>query len=344
VKRKLLLCCILVLYTIILFAQKTRIYFNYNWKPSAEEEAFYFSDLEKKDTAWYRADYSMTTGQLLKHGFYKDADCTIRHGVFEYFFGNGEIRSVEVYHNNYKQGTHYAIYPNRMISDSFQFKNDIPYGLCSSWYPSGNPGTEMQLDTLGRGSGIVIGFFDNGVVSFKGKLAAGLRKTGNWFYYHPNGQRAAVLQYGNQDSNSTAVAPKIKYDEYEQAYYDSTIVYQNAICYDTNGVQQTTCNIINTKPEYPGGLQAWTNYLSSLLPDMIGKRNGPAKTMTYVAYFMTHPDGTKSDLMLDNTVNKEFDEEILGIFKRSRKWKSVWHNNRQIPFLNKQSLTLLKSF
>lgn len=326
-------------------AQKSRLYFDYNWKPSSPEQAFYLADLEKKEGVWYRADYNGNTGQLLKHGFYKDADCTIKQGVFEYFFGNGEVRSVEVYDNNRKTGTHYAIYPNRMISDSFQFKNNIPYGLCSSWYPNGNPKTEMQMDTLGNGSGTVIGFFESGVVSFKGKLAAGLRKTGNWFYYHPNGQRASVLQYGNQERDGSSVTvPAIKYDEYEYTYYDSTVEYNTAICYDTNGVQQAVCNISNTRPEYPGGMSAWSNYLSGQLPDMIGKPNGPKKTMTYVAYFTVHPDGTKSDLMLDNTVNKEFDEEILGIFKRSRKWKPVWHNNRMIPFLNKQSLTLIKSF
>jgi antitoxin component YwqK of YwqJK toxin-antitoxin module len=325
-------------------AQKTRLYFDYKWQPSSAEQAAYLCDLEKNDSGWYRADYSMNTGQLLKHGYYKDADCTIKQGAFEYFFGNGEIRNTEKYVNNKKQGAYYAFYPNRMISDSFQFKNDIPYGLCSSWYPSGNPMTEMQMDTIGNGSGTVIGFFEDGTVSFKGKLAAGLRKTGNWFYYHPNGQRASVLQYGNQENNEGAIQPQIKYDDYENIYYDSTIVYNNIICYDINGIQLTDCKIVNTRPEYPGGVQGWTNYLSGQLPDMIGKSNGPKKTTTYVAYFTIYTDGTKSDPILDNTVNKEFDKEIIGLLKRSRKWKPAFHNNRIVPFLNRQSLTLLRTF
>jgi len=30
----------------------------------------------------------------------------------------------------------------------------------------------------------------------------GLRKSGNWFYYHENGQKASVLQYPKTDSVS----------------------------------------------------------------------------------------------------------------------------------------------
>lgn len=338
-------CLILICtYCSMATAQKTRIYYDYNWNPSSQEAAFYFGELEKNDTGWFRADYSAKSGQLLKHGFYKDASCTTKHGLFEYFFGTGEISGRELYHNNQKTGTHLSVYPNKMISDSFQFKTDIPYGLCSSWYPSGNPRTEMQLDTLGNGSGVVVGFFDNGVVSFKGKLAKGLRKTGNWFYYHPNGQRASVLQYGTADSLLTELKPQIKYDIYEYAYYDSTVEYANAICYDTNGVVQTHCEISSNKPEYSGGIKAWVNYLSGQLPDIMNKPGNPKKTTIYIAYFMVNPDGNPSGIMLDNTVNKGFDDEITGVFKRSKKWKPVLHNNRIIPFLNKQSLTLSYSF
>nr|WP_294988999.1 hypothetical protein [uncultured Sediminibacterium sp.] len=343
-KRTLIIYFIVVLQLTQAAAQRSRIYFDYKWKPSSADKAFYTAELVKNDTGWFRADYSANTGQLIKHGFYKDADCTIKHGVFEYFFGNGEIKARETYANNQKIGSHIAVYPNGMVSDSIQFKQGIPYGNCISWYPNGNPRTEMQLDTLGNGSGLVIGFFDNGVVSFKGKLAPGLRKTGNWFYYHPNGQRASVLQYANIESNTAMLEPRLKYDIYEYAYYDSTIEYTNTICYDTNGVQQPDCKIVNTVPLYPGGVNAWSNYLSGYLPDMINKSNGPSKTITYVAYFMTNPDGTKSDFMLDNTVNKSFDQEIIDLFKKSKKWTAAWHNNRMIPMLNMQSLTLVKSF
>lgn len=334
--------CVLLMFLCIYTtsAQKTRLYLDYKWAPSSAEQAVYLADLEKNDSGWYRADYSGKTGQLLKHGFYKDADCAIKHGAVEYFFGNGEIKSMERYVNNKKQGSYYAFYPNRMISDSFHFKNDIPDGICSSWYPNGQPKTEMQMDTAGNGSGLVIGFFEDGTVSFKGKLAPGLRKTGNWFYYHPNGQRACVLQYSQTDSLLPNREPQIKFDVHESAYYDSTVNYSNAICYDTNGVQQQGCKIENRLPEYEKGIEGWSKYLSGMLQGIMQQHGNLAKPITYVASFTVDSDGIPSDVMLDNTVNAKFDADILQVFKKARKWQPARHNNRVIPFLHKQSLTL----
>ncbi len=38
---------------------------------------------------------------------------------------------------------------------------------------------EMQMDTIGKGKGLAIGFFENGNTSFKGLFNEGLRKSGN---------------------------------------------------------------------------------------------------------------------------------------------------------------------
>jgi len=48
----------------------------------------------------------------------------------------------------------------------------------------------------------------------------------------------------------------------------------------------------------------------------------------------------KRCFLLDNTVNNSFDADILNRFKKAKKWQPARHNNRAIPFLHKQSLTL----
>jgi antitoxin component YwqK of YwqJK toxin-antitoxin module len=339
-QKKTLISFILLLQITLVVAQKSRIYFNHSWEPCSDIEAIYFSDLEKKDSVWYRADYSVRTIQLLKHGFYKDDHFQIKHGRFEYFFGNGSISETEQFNDNKKTGLRLSLYPNGFLIDSFYFKNNIPYGICSSWYPNGQPKTEMQMDTAGNGSGLVIGFFEDGTISFKGKLAPGLRKTGNWFYYHPNGKRASVLQYAQPDSSFQNREPQIKFDVYESAYYDSTVNYSNAICYDTNGVQQPGCKIENSKPEYGKGIDGWVNYISNALSGIVQQHGNLSKPVTYIASFKVNINGETSDIMLDNSVNAKFDADILQLFKKSRKWKPAQHNNRTISFLHKQSLTL----
>lgn len=334
---------ILVLFCIcvnVSFAQKTSIYYNGRWEPCEPAKAIYFSELEKTEKGWYRVDYSVVSEKLLKHGFYKDSLCTTRQGVFESFFGNGSVSGRKYYEANEKTGLDFLVYPNGFLSDSFRFKKDIPYGICVSWYPDGSPRTEMQLDTMGTGSGLVIGFFPDGVVSFKGKLAPGLRKTANWFYYHSNGQRAAVLQYPLIEDSWNGLTANIKQDPFEFAYYDSTIKYTSAICYDTNGIQQPACKIENSMPEYPKGITAWTNYLTNIMSGVMQKHGNLAKPASYIAHFTVTTTGDPLEIMLDNTYNQSLDADVLSIFRKSKKWIPARHNNRVIPFTHRQSLTL----
>ena len=335
---------LIVFYSYAVSAQKTRMYFNHEWRPCKEKEAYYFSDVERKDSLWYRVDYSTQTLQPIKHGFYKEDSCKIKHGIFEYFFGNRSIRDREQYTDNKKTGFHFSTYPNGIISDSFYFKNNIPYGICGSWYPNGNPRTEMQMDTLGYGSGLVIGFFPDGTVSFKGKLAPGLRKIGNWFYYHPNGKRAAVLQYEQSDSLMNKQEPQVKLDIYEFAYYDSTVTYLNAICYDTTGVEQPGCKIENKHPEYSKGINGWVDYLSGAISGIMNKHGNLEKAVRYLSFFMVNANSDVSDILLDNSVNSNFDADIKSLFKKAKKWKPATHNNRTISFIHQQSLTLGVNF
>lgn len=321
-------------------AQKTSVYYNEKWEACTQAKAVYFCELEKTEKGWYRVDYSIASEKLLKHGFYKDSLCTIRNGVFESFFGNGSVSGIKHYENNEKTGLDFIVYPNGFLSDSFRFKKDIPYGVCVSWYPDGSPRTEMQLDTMGNGSGLVIGFFPDGTVSFKGKLAPGLRRTGNWFYYHTNGQRAAVLQYPPLDDAWNGVTKNIMPDHFEFAYYDTTIKYTSSICYDTSGIQQAGCKIENKIPEYPKGVSAWTNYLTNIMSGIMQKHGNLEKPASYIAQFTVTITGEPIDIMLDNTYNQSLDTDVLSIFRKSRKWIPARHNNRVIPFTHRQSLTL----
>lgn len=339
--------CVLMLisiYSIMVNAQKITGYYDQKWRACDPKTAVYYAESEKRDSLWYRVDYSVRTLQLLKHGFYKDDHCQIRHGRMEYFFGNGSIREIQQYTDDKKTGQHFKIYPTGFLSDSFQFKKDLPYGVCVSWYPDGNVKTEMQLDTMGNGSGVVIGYFPDGVVSFKGKLDPGLRKTGNWFYYHANGQKASVLQYGQTDEKPFDKTTDIYFDEFENAYYDSTVKYINAICYDNNGMQQTDCKIENRAPEYPGGVKDWTNFLTNYLGGLMSKHGNLSKQVVYVNYFMVKSNGELENIMLDNTYDQSLDIDVKGIFRKSKKWNPARHNNRTIPMLSRQSLTLGATF
>ena len=338
--QKVTILILISFYSALGNAQKITGFFDQNWRACDAKIAAYYAETEKRDSLWYRVDYNARNSKLLKHGTYKDDHTQIRHGRMEYFFSNGSISEIQHYTNNKKTGQHLKTYPSGFLSDSFQFKKDLPYGICISWYPDGSVKTEMQLDTLGNGSGVVIGFFPDGNISFKGQLAPGLRKAGNWFYYHANGKKASVLQYGQPEEKPIDQTATIYFDEFENAYYDSTVKYENAICYDTVGVQQPECKLENQAPQYPGGVKEWTKYLTNYLFRLMSRHGNLQKQIVYINHFIVKPDGELDNIMLDNTFNQSLDDDVKGIFIKSKKWIPARHNNRIIPMLSRQSLTL----
>ena len=70
----------LALLTIIYFvsppaqAQKTEIFYDYNWKECAPEYARYYAVIEKKDSLWQRNDYFIREMKLQMTGAYKDKE------------------------------------------------------------------------------------------------------------------------------------------------------------------------------------------------------------------------------------------------------------------------------
>ena len=331
------LCCLF--FCTVLFSQEYVTYYNSGWKPCDKEVAVYASLNKKENGGWHRTDYYLRNQQVQMVGFYKDSANTIKQGKFQYFFPNGQLEKTEQYSNDKREGAFISLYPNGFMRDSFYFKNDIPSGICISWYPSGDVQTEMQMDSSGNGKGVVIGFFQDGTVSFKGRMGKGLRKTGNWFYYHSNGNKASILLYPKEDSTINPLLAQVKKDELENTYADSTITYTNASCYDLDGVQKDTCNIQNKTSEFPNGLKGWTSFLENEMYKMLPFLPKMPGVVSYRVYFMVYPDGKISDVMLDNKVDPVVDKEILRLFNNMKKWMPAHHHNRDIPNLHIQSMS-----
>lgn len=333
---------LLLLLAKVVSAQQIVQYRNVVGEQSNEKEALFISVNELQNGLWHRSDYYIQTKKLEKDGYYKDSANTIKHGKFTYFYPNNSLESTVHYQDNQKEGAYLSFYPNGMMKDSFYFKQDIPMGICSSWYPNGSIRTEMQMDSTGTGKGVAIGFFENGNTSFKGLLNEGLRKAGNWFYYHENGNKASVLQFPKTDTVASR-KPQIKYDPFETIYYDSTVKIYNAFCYNQDGIQQESCSLINKMPEYKNGLNGWNSYLETKMFDLTRSVTGNPGIMNirYKVFFMIDSKGVISNVMIDNAVENKMDLKVGDVLRDSKFWTPAKHNNRIIPFLHTQSLTFL---
>jgi hypothetical protein len=334
------LTVIAFLFSCSLTAQEAVSYYNAVWQPVQPEKAAYISSIVKKDSLWHRIDYYGSTGKESREGWYKDAAATIRHGELLSFYLNGQLESRRYYRDNVLHGVSLSYYPTGMMRDSFYFIRDIPAGFCTGWYPSGNAMVEMQMDSTGNGSGLAIGFFEDGAVSFKGKMGRGLRKTDNWFYYHTNGNRASVLQFPQEENTGNVPVPRIKLDDFERTYYDSTVSYQNALCFDLSGVQQTPCIIANKIPTVQKGIATWTQYFRVQTYPLLRKISQFPQPVRYTAVFVVGTDGKPGAVELDNKIDPSLDRDILLIFRNFKKWVPATHNNRILPYIHFQSFAV----
>jgi antitoxin component YwqK of YwqJK toxin-antitoxin module len=321
-------------------------------RSSSPNTAPIISIVKKVDSLWLREDYYAYSKKLAKISYYKDTvfkydkDTVFKynHGEYKSYHANELLESSGYYREDKRHGFFESYFPNGMMRDSSQYTNGILTGMCKSWYSDGSLEKILQMDSTGDGSGVAIGFFPNGNVSYKGRLAKGMRKIGPWSYYHENGNKASILYYHSLDQSVFAMTPELKYDTMEKTSYDSLTNYYKAICYDENGDETSACEIKNTKPEFIRGEKGWANYLANSLANSLdGFGNlisNHTSTIVYIADFMVDTEGKLIHILLSNKIDKSLDNLVMRIFTNPSGWTSAKHNNRKIPFMHRQAINL----
>jgi protein TonB len=73
------------------------------------------------------------------------------------------------------------------------------------------------------------------------------------------------------------------------------------------------------KPEFPGGMEAWSRYLQRMLrvPDEL--ESGDRKTVR--VKFVVNANGEVTDAVITMSGGKEFDKEVIRVIGRMPKWK-----------------------
>jgi antitoxin component YwqK of YwqJK toxin-antitoxin module len=343
----------LLLSSIEAISQASTFYSNMNGiRSSSPNTAPIISIVKKVDSLWLREDYYAYSKKLAKISYYKDTvfkydkdtGFKYNHGEYKSYHANELLESSGYYREDKRHGFFESYFPNGMMRDSSQYTNGILTGMCKSWYSDGSLEKILQMDSTGDGSGVAIGFFPNGNVSYKGRLAKGMRKIGPWSYYHENGNKASMLYYHSLDQSVFALTPELKYDTMEKTSYDSLTNYYKAICYDENGDETSACEIKNTTPEFIRGEKGWANYLANYLANSLdGFGNlisNHTSTIVYIADFMVDTEGKLIHILLSNKIDKSLDNLVMRIFTNPSGWTSAKHNNRKIPFMHRQAINL----
>ena len=304
----------LILFSNLAHAQKIEKFYDYNWKPVQEpSSARFFSLIQKEDSVWSREDYFIREGKLQMKGFYKDEDCKIEHGHFQYFHANGILQTRGSYVNGKKQGTWVGYHDNGIPSDSMTYNEQgWVMGMRLGWHDDGMMSDSSFIHP--DGSAISIRWWKSGEPREAGYYSAGFHKHGKWQYWHRNGQLASLETFNHG---------KLVNKEY----------------FDEQGIKQSDTTNRDRPASFPGGDKAWRKYLYKNLyfPDQYKITN--SDQVVVVVRFAVNVDGSISDIVVTAPFHPNFDKIATEVIKRSPKWNPAISHNRKVIEYRSQPVT-----
>jgi protein TonB len=94
---------------------------------------------------------------------------------------------------------------------------------------------------------------------------------------------------------------------------------------------------IEKQPEFPGGVEAWRNFLSRHLqsPDELA----PGERRTVQVQFMVNASGQVTDFNIVQSAGTSFDREVIRVLKKMPKWRPATQNGHEIAVSFVQPVT-----
>lgn len=96
-------------------------------------------------------------------------------------------------------------------------------------------------------------------------------------------------------------------------------------------------NVADIQPEFPGGAEAWRNYLQKMLrvPDELE----PGDRRTVQVKFVVNNNGDVTDAVIIKSAGGIFDREVLRVIARMPKWKPGKQNGKPVAVYFTQPVT-----
>jgi periplasmic protein TonB len=93
------------------------------------------------------------------------------------------------------------------------------------------------------------------------------------------------------------------------------------------------------EPEFPGGQEAWVNFLRKNLIAPAELEPGEKKTVSI--HFFVSVDGTVTDFEVVQSAGRSFDNEVIRVLRKMPKWKPAIQNGQAIPRAFTQPVTFV---
>jgi len=299
------------------YCQKTEKYFDYQWRETDAAHARFYSITERTDSGWRRRNYYLRSLTLQMEGLYADSACKIPSGRCRCIHPTRILASTGIYRDGRKQGLWLSYYSDGLLSDSTIYDNGDPVGVRTSWYRNGYMRDSASYHP--DGSGIHIGWFDNGNPSFTGRYSAGYKKYGKWTYFYKAGGVSAAEMYDLQGRLQ------------EKRFFDE----RGALLTDTTDGDR--------EASFPGGQKAWASYLSRTLyfPSQYTFTQGDEATVVIEATI--GEDGRVVDAAVKVPFYPDFDKIALDAVLHSPNWVPAMDHHRKVSSIIREPVTFIRS-
>lgn len=99
---------------------------------------------------------------------------------------------------------------------------------------------------------------------------------------------------------------------------------------------------VETEASYPGGNEAWKNFLSrSLNSNVPNKNNAPIGRYTVYVIFIVDKDGSVSNVKAQTNFGFGMEDEVIRVIEKSGKWNAALQNGKAVKAYRRQPITFV---
>jgi antitoxin component YwqK of YwqJK toxin-antitoxin module len=288
-------------------------YVNGDGKPTEYKLATYLRVGIPTDTIWRVYDFYLVNNQPRMKSWSIDDSLKILHGPSEYYFKTGLINAKGSYNKGKKTGLWKWFHESGKLNDSTIYKNDIPVGKSIRYFENGTISNIKLFDNEGRGEGTSIHYYPSGFVRDSGSCLNNCRN-GTWLFYREDKTKASEILFAK----------------------DSAVGGKN---FDASG-KLTSQKIIEQEAAYPGGDNAWNQYLIDKISAVSRKKDYADYVGSCMIQFIVEKDGTITTIEAVQGTNQILIKYISDFLRKSRKWDAAIQFNLPVKAYRIQRFTI----
>ncbi|HSC53015.1 MAG TPA: energy transducer TonB [Phnomibacter sp.] len=269
----------------------------------------YSEEIYGQSSPWQVKLFTYPEHQLVCTYYYSDLTSKIKEGPYLKYYANGQLADSGSFKSNRKYGWHKEWYENGNVKSLFQYSFDVPVNTGNSWYETGEISTQLEADE--NGSGTRTEYYRNGKIQGKGSVRNGVPHK-SWQYYKENGKPLMNVSFMEGEAIST-------------------------VCFTGNGRQSTNECTYASEPTYPGGNNAWMQYLHDNLsyPAEAKKKKISGHA---ICLFEVDANGNLHNFNVVYSPDPSLSEAFIDALKNSPQWIPAKFLNKPISYRMKQEI------